>query len=107
MIYENFSHEVYSGFMIYAFLFPLAGGTLPFWIISLYYKKPLKRLPINLYNSGIATLTIGSIMTGILEIFGTTNDIVQIYWFVGVGFIIAAIVIYAIDIHKIRNQNYF
>lgn len=28
-VYELFSHEVYSYSMIYAFLFPLAGGTLP------------------------------------------------------------------------------
>ena len=35
-IYEHFSHEVYSWYMMYAFLLPLAGGALPALILSLY-----------------------------------------------------------------------
>lgn len=85
-IYEHYSHQVYSGYMIYAFVFPLAGGALPFMALSLGSGRRLPgRLPINLYNAGIATLTVGSIMTGVLEIYGTTNDLLQIYWLVGVG----------------------
>lgn len=34
-VYEVFSHEVYSFYMIYAFAFPLAGGTLPFFLLSM------------------------------------------------------------------------
>ena len=33
-VYEMFSHEVYSYYMIYAFAFPLIGGTLLFQIIA-------------------------------------------------------------------------
>lgn len=29
-VYELFSHEVYSYFMLYAFVIPLGGGALPF-----------------------------------------------------------------------------
>lgn len=85
-IYEHFSHEVYSSYMIYAFLFPLAGGMLPLAIMSVFKCRQLPgRLPLNLYNAGIAALTVGSLMEGVLEIYGTTNDLLRIYWFVGFG----------------------
>ena len=83
-IYEVFSHGVYSGYMIYAFAFPLAGGTLPFLVISLHgEKKYPNAIARNLYHSGIATLTVGSIVRGVLDIYGTTNSLSGIYWIVG------------------------
>ena len=96
-IYEIYSHEVYSYYMLYAFVFPLAGGTLPFSILSLTRAK---RYPIalsrNLYHSGIATLTLGSFIRGVLDIYGTTNDLSEFYWPTGFCFVIAGILIYAI-----------
>ena len=83
-VYEVFSHEVYSYFMIYAFVFPLAGGALPFLILSM---QKLKRYPgciaRNLHHSAIATFTIGSFIKGVLEIYGTTNALIGCYWVVG------------------------
>jgi len=103
-IYEHFSHEVYSGYMIYAFMFPLAGGTLPFAALSLQERIRLPgRLPLNLYNAGIAALTVGSIMEGALEIYGTTNDSVQVYWFV--GFCLAGIGLMLYVIGLLRNRK--
>jgi len=94
-IYEHFSHGVYSAFMVYAFVFPLAGGALPFMAMGFFRSKRLPdRASLNLYNSGIATLTVGSIMQGVLEIFGTTNDLLEIYWFAGLGFILIGLAIY-------------
>ena len=89
-VYELFGHEVYSYFMLYAFVFPLAGGTLPFLLLALAEsKKPLRIYPNtvcrSLWHAAIATLTSGSIMTGILEIFGTTNSLTGIYWYGGAG----------------------
>lgn len=93
-VYEIFSHEVYSFYMIYAFVFPLAGGVLPFLAASLFrpgrYPGIVAR---NLYHSGIASLTVGSIMQGILDIYGTTNGLVRTYWYAGILFIIAGIAI--------------
>ena len=37
-VYEHFSHGVYSGYMAYAFLFPLAGGALPF--LTMFLLSP-------------------------------------------------------------------
>lgn len=83
-VYEVFSHDVYSGYMIYAFAFPLAGGTLPFLAMSLCSTKRYPNaIARNLYHSGIATLTVGSIIRGVLDIYGTTNSLSGIYWIVG------------------------
>lgn len=83
-VYELFSHEVYSFYMIYAFMFPLAGGVLPFLLMGmgkLFINS--SAVSCNLYHAGIATLTIGSILTGIVEIYGTTNTLIRIYWMTG------------------------
>lgn len=89
-VYELYSHEVYSFFMIYAFAFPLVGGTLPFSILNLVrVKKYPNAIARNLYHSGIATLTVGSIIRGVLDIYGTTNALADYYR--PVGFILVSI----------------
>ena len=92
-IYEIYSHEVYSFYMLYAFVFPLAGGVLPFSIIHLrrhnWYPNIWTR---RLYHSGIATLSVGSIIQGVLEIYGTTNAMTQWYWIIGAGFVALSII---------------
>lgn len=84
-IYEYFSHQVYSGYMIFAFTIPLVGGAIPFLMIALLGKQFPGRVAANSYNSGIAALTIGSIMRGVLDIYGTTNNLTDVYWLVGGG----------------------
>lgn len=83
-VYEYFSHGVYSDYMVYLFLFPLVGGTLTFGILWLLGGRFFPgRLSLNLYNSGIAALTVGSCLEGVLEIYGTTSDYIPIYWITG------------------------
>lgn len=94
-VYEQFSHEVYSGFMIYAFAFPLALGALPFFALSLYGCRMPGETAIRLYGAGIATLTVGSVMEGVLIIYGTTNPLLKVYWLVGLAFMTAALLLYA------------
>ena len=36
-----------------------------------------------LYHSGIAALTVGSIVRGVLDIYGTTNALADYYWIIG------------------------
>lgn len=103
-IYECFSHEVYSFFMIYAFAFPLAGGALPFFIIFLIRAKIYPCAAArNLYHSGIATLTVGSILCGVLDIYGTTNSLVQYYFYAGIALTVSGIFIYILQIGKRRK----
>lgn len=82
-VYEVFSHGVFSYYMIYAFAIPLTGGVLMFWIIGRKGWSYPSRIAGNLYHSGIATLTVGCTMQGVLEIYGTTNKLISIYWIAG------------------------
>ena len=83
-VYEYYSHEVYSNYMLYAFLIPLAGGTLPCFTLILSRRILLPQKPaVYLYNSGLASLTVGSLMKGVLEIYGTENALLVIYVIVG------------------------
>ncbi len=90
-IYEFFSHGVYSYFMIYAFTIPLLMGVIPYQIFLLKERTP-SRIFLNLWNSAIATLSIGSIFEGVLEIYGTTNKLVYIYPIAGAILIFAGII---------------
>ena len=92
-VYEIYSHEVYSYYMLYAFTFPLIGGTLVFNILSfLKLQKYPNAVARNLYHSGIATLTVGSVVQGVLEIYGTTNALSDYYWSVGIVLIVIGVV---------------
>lgn len=104
-IYEVFSHEVYSFYMIYAFAFPLVGGTLPFFILNLVHvKKYPDVLTRNFYHSGIATLTVGSIMRGVLDIYGTTNELLNYYWKIGILLLILSVIAFLIQC-AYRNES--
>lgn len=83
-VYEAFSHQVYSPFMYLAFLIPLLGGALPYVLIRLSgARRPIKS-SIYLHAAGIAILTVGSILRGVLEIYGTTNHLMIIYLIAGI-----------------------
>lgn len=82
-IYECFSHGVYSVFMLGAFAFPLLLGALPFRLLQ-KHGKPFPGKPAgDLICAGVATLTAGSIVQGVLKIYGTTNPLVTGYWIAG------------------------
>ncbi len=105
-IYELFSHEVYCYFMIYAFAFPLVGGALPYLVGGLLscimHPGTITR---NLYNSGIATLTLGSVMQGIVNIYGTTNSLIKLYWIAGITLTITGIMSYGFQCINVKHKR--
>ncbi len=105
-VYEAFSYGVYSYFMLYAFAFPLAGGCLPFFILGLWHhdKKMPPALCADLYHSGIATLTVGSVIRGVLDIYGTTNYLLNYYWIAGIILIFSSILGYFI-VHRANEKS--
>ncbi|MDN5352280.1 MAG: hypothetical protein PWQ12_1200 [Clostridiales bacterium] len=97
-VYEHFSHGVYSNYMIWLFLIPLIGGVVPFAAIGAVQKfRVPERIAYNLYNSGIATLAVGSAFNGVLEIYGTTSDYMPVYWVVGGVMTALGIIFYLIS----------
>ena len=87
-VYELFSHEVYSYYMIYAFAFPLLLGAAPFFIL-LKAGMPFHESAADLIHSGVAALTAGSILKGILAIYGTSNTLIAVHWIVGAALVSA------------------
>ena len=83
-VYEYFSHGVWSAFMVYAFLFPLLFGRF-FWETAAARDRKPKTPLLFLFaeNASVATLTVGFLVRGILEIYGTTNYLSPYYFIAG------------------------
>ncbi len=77
-IYELFSHGVTSYYMIYAFAVPLIMGVLPYEIMLSINKYPGRKFA-DIWNTAIATLSVGCVFKGVLEIYGTTNRLIIVY----------------------------
>ena len=90
MVYEFFSHGVYSYYMLYFFMLPLVFGALPFGALALLGRLRIPRLPFNLYNSGLAAFTAGCCFKGVLEIYGTSSPLTAVYWAAGFLLLIAS-----------------
>lgn len=105
-VYGIFSHGVDSAAMTWMFLYPLLGGALFYFIILRLISNITKfagyRVFLNAYNSGIATLTIASLLKGIFEIAGTNSPYLVYYYVMGGIFIAVGLVIMLI---MTINQN--
>lgn len=85
LIYEHFSHGVVSGYMLGAWLIPLA-RSIPYLYIERLYRQHLAECDeqrcaaaSGLWQLGIFTLSQGFVMKGIIEIYGTTNRWTAVY----------------------------
>ena len=78
-VYERFSHEVYSYFMIYAFAIPLIGSVLPMMVAKTKNPDRLQPPAWKLWNLGIVTLTVGALAKGALDIYGTSSPLLVVY----------------------------
>ena len=106
-IYELFGYEVYSYFMIYAFAFPLVGGALPMLLLYMFEKIPYPGVAARyMYHSGIAALTVGSLFRGVLDIYGSTNALLNVYWILGGIFILLGIILWLCTIPRKANPPY-
>lgn len=89
-IYSIFGHGIKSIYMMYSFIIPLILGVVVFLI--LYKINLYNRISFNLYNAGIATLIIGSILKGIFSIAGTDINYYIYYFITGIILIIISII---------------
>ena len=90
LVYAQFSHDVHSPFMTFAFCIPLIGGAGVFASFRLLHIAPMSRFSFNAYNASIATFAVASILRGVFEIAGTSSG--YLLWFVvaGMGLLVAA-----------------
>ena len=104
IIYELFSHGVISYYMILSFLIPLIMGTGIYYLIYKINKKSIYKLSSQIYNSSILTFLLYFILNGILEIYGTTNNKINIYLLLGFLLLITSIIL-NIYYKKIKIKN--
>lgn len=102
-IYEGLSYGEVSVFMHYMFCATLVGGIL---LLGLLQVKPnLSRITYNLWNSGIATITAGCLLRGIINLSGRSTTLDQPYWYVGAGFLALSLITLFISDTRRTRQN--
>lgn len=89
-IYEAFSFGETSVHMHYLFAVPLVGGIL--LAIFLKVLPHFSRISLNLWNSAVAIITAGTLFRGIVNLSGRSTTLDAPYWYVGIGFVIVAII---------------
>ena len=107
VIYEHFSHGVYSQFMLLMYLFPLIGGVLP---AALHLLIPAFRcgdqMNRSIWSCAIMTLTFGSAITGVFEIYGgTASSLTGVYWIAGKSLAAFAVVRYLLQMKKMHAEK--
>lgn len=93
-VYEQFSHGVYSYKMIYAFAVPLILGTIVLFLIALRAGRFPNSGSLLYWNCGVAALTIGLLFNGVLDIYGTTNQWIIVYYIAAGILLVTGIVLY-------------
>ena len=103
-IYESLSYGEVSVFMHYMFCATLVGGIL---LLGLLQVKPnLSRITYNLWNSGIATITAGCLLRGIINLSGRSTTLDQPYWYVGAGFLkLSLITLFISDTRRTHQKS--
>ena len=89
-VYERFGHGVYSYFMIYAFALPLLLGLLPALLFCTAKGEIVSsRKGRRYWNAGVATLTVGFLFKGALDIYGTDSPFFTVYIIAGAALLLA------------------
>ena len=90
-VYEHFSFGVWSFWMVYAFA-PFLLGAI--WLLVLSKRKALPGdLFLGLLEPGLVMLTLGSILAGVVEIYGTENRLLPVLPIAGGILILAAVIV--------------
>lgn len=103
IIYSKFGHGVTSNYMTYMYLIPIFFGVGLFLILRIFKLPFFNRFEFNIYNAGVSTLIIGSLVHGILEIAGTNTFFQDIYLIVSLILILIAISEYLVI--TVHNKN--
>ena len=100
-VYVSLSYGEVSIFMNTLSLVPLIGGGL---LVGLLYLQPtLSRLSFNLWNSGVAVLTAGFLLRGIINLSGRSTTLDWPYWVIGAGFLGLALVSIGLSLFRSKK----
>ncbi len=93
-VYEQFSHGIYSFSMMYAFMVPLVLGTLLNAVLERMKAHAPAYITRQLWHTGVATLTLGLMVRGVFEIYGTANVLLNLYYIAGLILLLAGTCLY-------------
>ena len=100
-VYVSLSYGEVSIFMNTLSLVPLIGGCL---LVALLYLQPtLSRISFNLWNSGVAVLTAGFLLRGIINLSGRSTTLDWPYWLIGAGFLGLALFSFGLSLFQSKK----
>ncbi|MCC8127903.1 MAG: hypothetical protein LIO92_11005 [Clostridiales bacterium] len=92
LIYNQFSHGVHSPYMTFLFVWPFCLGAVPSFLVWKIPTLPRQgRISANLYHSGVAAVTVSSLLRGIFDIAGTASDYQVWLMAAGAGLLIGGV----------------
>ncbi len=95
LIYDQFSHGVRSRYMTYLFALPLVLGLFPAVILFVFQEIPRRsQMSANLYHSGVAAMTVSSLLRGIFVIAGTGSVYQEYLMITGIILLLAGLILY-------------
>lgn len=86
-------------FIDYLWTVPLVGGSLLLTLMK--FSPNLSRLSYKLWNSGLASLTAGFLLRGIINLSGQSTTLDQPYWLIGASFL--ALALLSLFIHSKKH----
>ncbi len=104
-IYELFSHGVYSYAMIYAFAVPLIFGTLLNMIMERLKAHMPGSLTRQIWHSGTGTITLGLLISGVFQIYGSANQLLNVYYIAGLILLVTGAILYFARDRKAGEQS--
>ena len=100
-IYEHFSFGVWSYWMVYAFAPFLLGGL---WLLILPRRRSVPGdLFLGLLEPGLVMLTLGAVLAGVVEIYGSENRLLPVLPALGGALTLAAAVARAAEALRGRS----
>lgn len=99
LIYEHFSFGVISNYMVFAFIFPLCGLIINL-IMLVIKSKRVGEFQAFFFDMSMLTFTLGYIIQGIIEIYGTTNSLINNFKYAGIVLLILCLITTLINMGK-------
>ncbi len=104
-IYEHFSHGVFSYSMVYAFSVPLVLGTLLNAVLERVRMHMPGSLTRQIWHCGVATLTVGLLVSGVFEIYGAANPWINYYYIAGFVLLALSLSLYFVKDNRKRETD--
>lgn len=97
-VYTSFSYGESSAYMAGMFQIPLAGGAFPALLMMIGgWESCISRSAFNAWNSGLAALTVGCAVRGVINISGRSTQYDAVYGIAGAVLLAIAVALTIFD----------